>query len=410
MGGNNPIYNWLATGSPISSAYGWLLRVPGKISYLLWPSYAVCAGLVAQFGYTYCSSKKNKLLGKKALVFTVIAGLLVASSGYAVLKSDDYFNYYYSPVEVPAAYQQAFSYIHANLTEDRIADFARYENGSQLNYTVQVNDNPYTERVKSSSGGNDLHHSNGSWLNFIQSFESSYTWNQHRIAGYFVPRSISVPNFGYYHFTYSGVWRPAYTKLQESKTYAVYENLTGVLWNVTRLGNVSPDAARWLPVYGANYILYHDDIFNTTNFAQEDLTIFNQTGCQLVQQWDYIYLYRVPQTFGRIYALDSSWTSTECQSQPPTSADVNASGVNLYDIKQVDATHWEFNLNATKPFLLIFTEGFDSLWTATVKTNNGSLSTIRKMLSEALIHFQLIKLENCRLHCNIDLKHGSIME
>ena len=44
----------------------------------------------------------------------------------------------------------------------------------------------------------------------------------------------------------------------------------------------------------------------------------------------------------------------------------------LYDIKQVDATHWELNLNSTKPFLLIFTEGFDSFWAATVKTNSGS--------------------------------------
>jgi hypothetical protein len=373
LGENNPVYHWLAIDSPLSSAYGWLLRVPGKISYLLWPAYAVCAGLVVQSAYSYCSSKKKNFLCKKALVLTAVAVLLIASTGYAIIKAEDYFNYYYAPVPVPAAYQQAFSYINANLTEDRIAEFARYENGSQLNFTVQVSADPYSERVNSSSGGNDLHHSNSSWLNFIQPFESSYTWNQHRIAGYFVPRSISVPNFGYYHFTYSGVWRPAYTELQESIPYVVYENLTGTTETVTRLGNVSPDAARWLPVYGANYLLYHNDIFNTTNYAQHDLTILNQTGCQLVQQWgDYIYLYRIPQSFGRIYALNSSWESIESQSQPPTAADVNASGVNLYDIKQVDATHWELNLNATKPFSLIFTEGFDSFWAATVKTNNGS--------------------------------------
>jgi hypothetical protein len=369
----NPVYIWLATGSPLSSAYGWLLRVPGKISFLLWPAYAVCAGLVMQSAYSYCSSKKKSVLRKKMLVLTVVAGLLIASSGYAVLKSDDYFNYYYAPVKVPAAYQQAFSYINANLIEARIADFARYENGSRLNFTVQVSADPYSERVNSSSGGNDLRHSNSSWLNFIQPFESSYTWNQHRIAGYFVPRSISVPNFGYYHFTYSGVWRPAYTKLQESITYVVYENLTGSTETVTHLGNVSPNAALWLPVYGANYLLYHNDIFNTTNFAQHDLMILNQTGCQLVQQWgDYIYLYRVPQSFGRIYALNSSWASIETQQKPPTSADVNSSGVNIYDIRQVDATHWEINLNATESFSLIFTEGFDSFWAATVKTNNDS--------------------------------------
>src|SRR5665647_50203 len=324
LGENNPVYRWLAIDSPLSSAYGWLLRVPGKISYLLWPAYAVCVGLVMQSAYSYRSSKKKSVLRKKALVLTAVAGLLIASSGYAVVKSDDYFNYYYAPVQVPASYQQAFSYINANLTEARIADFARYENGSQLNFTVQVSADPPSERVNSSSGGNDLHHSNCTWVNFIQPFESSYTWNQHRIAGYFVPRSISVPNFGYYHFTYSGVWRPAYTKLQESIPYVVYQNLTGYIETVTRLGNVSPDAARWLPVFGANYLLYHNDIFNTKNYAQHDLTILNQTGCQLVQQWgDYVYLYRVPQSFGRIYTLSSSWESIESQSQPPTAVDVN---------------------------------------------------------------------------------------
>ena len=107
-------------------------------------------------------------------------------------------------------------------------------------------------------------------------------------------------------------------------------NLTGATKTVTRLENVNPEAVSWLPVYGANYILYHNDIFNTTNYAQHDLQVLNQTGCQLVQQWgDYIYLYRVPQTFGRIYALNSSWISIESQSQPPTSEDVNASGVNI---------------------------------------------------------------------------------
>jgi hypothetical protein len=368
----NPVYVWLATGSPLSSAYGWLLRVPGKISYLLWPAYAVCAGLVVQSAYSYCSSKKKSFLWKKALVLTTVAVLLIASTGYAIIKAEDYFNYYYAPVPVPAAYQQAFDYINANLTEGRIADFARYENGSQINFVRQTINSSFYE-VVNSSGGNDLKHSDNPLLSFTQPFESSYTWNQHRIAGYFIPRSISVPNFGYYHFTYSGIWRPAYTKLQESITYIVSEDLKGATSNVTRLADVNPDAAYWLPVYGANYLLYHNDIFSTTNYAQNDLIILNQTGCQLVQQWgDYIYLYRVPQSFGRIYTLDSSWESIESQSQPPTEADVSASGVNIYDIKQVDAIHWELNLNATKPFSLIFTEGFDSFWTATVTTNNSS--------------------------------------
>jgi hypothetical protein len=368
----NQVYIWLATGSPLSSAYGWLLRVPGKISYLLWPAYAVCAGLVAQSAYLYYSSIKKNVLRKKTFVLVGFAIMLIASTGYSVIKAEDYFNYYYAPVQVPVAYQQAFSYINDNLTEARIADFARYENGSQINYIVQVKYFPY-EIINSSSGGNDLKHSDNQLLAFTQTFESSYDWNSHRIAGYFVSRSIPAPNFGYYHFTYSGVWRPAYTNFQDSITYPVYRYLNGTNINVTRLENINDQAKDWLPVYGANYILYHDDIFNTTQYAQNDLQVLKRTGFQLVQQWgDYICLYRVPQNFGRIYTLNSTWEDIQSQSQPPTAADVNASGVNIYDIKQVDATHWELNLNATKPFYLIFTEGFDSFWAATVTTNNSS--------------------------------------
>ena len=349
LGWNNPIYTWLATAAPLSSSYGWLLRVPGKISYLLWPAYAVATGLVVQSTYLYCSSKKN-ILRKRVLVLTAVAVLLIASTGYSVIKAEDYFNYYYAPVPVPSAYQQAFSYISNNLTNARIADLARYENGSGQN---NINYNP---------------------AGHPQPFESSYTWNPHRIAGYFVPRSISAPNIGSYHFTYSGTWEPAYAHFQDNVTYQYWSDV-GKPWesnvNVSRLENVNASAVSWFPVYGVNYILYHNDIYNTTGYAQHDLQLLNQTGCQLVQQWgDYIYLYHVPQTFGRIYTLNATWEGNP--STPPTAEDVNASGASIYDITQVDVTHWELNINATKPFSLIFTEGFDSYWAATLTTNGHS--------------------------------------
>ena len=332
LGGNNPVYTWLATSAPLSSSYGWLLRVPGKISYLLWPAYAVSTGLVVQSVYSYCSYRKNAVR-KKALVLAAVVFLLIASTGYAVMKAQDYFNYYYAPVPVPPEYQQAFFYISNDLNDARIVDFARYET-----------------RVASGHPLNSL------------VYEASYTWNPGRIAGYFVSRSVSAPSIGYYHFTYSGTWRPAYENFQNSDLYG-----DGVM----RLGNISSNAALWFPVYGVNYVLYHNDISGTESYAQHDLQVLNKTGCQLVKQWgDYIYLYRVPQSFGRIYALNSSWTNIE--GLPPTAEDVNASGVSIYDIKQVDVTRWELRLNASKPFSLIFTEGFDPYWAATVNASGDS--------------------------------------
>jgi len=381
LGGNNPVYTWLATGSPLSSAYGWLLRVPGKISYLLWPAYTISAGIVVQSIYAYYLSKKRFIV-KKVLVLATVVLLLIGSTGYAVLKADDYFNYYYAPVPIPSEYQQAFNYIGNNLTDARVADLARYENGTNVRYenltaieqSISLNENKTTTVY--SDGGNDLNHSTVFWLNYDQTFESSYNWNEHRIAGYLVPRSITMPSIGNYHFTYSGTWEPAYAHFQENVSRTLWyswvngSQLVATNDTISRLENVNQSAASWFPVYGVNYVLYHNDIFNTTLYGDHDLEVLNATGLELMKQWGgYLYLYHVPQTFGRVYTLNSTINET----QPPTSVDVAASGAKIYDVMQVDPTHWEFNVDANQSFTLIFSEGFDPFWVATVQ--NGTQTT-----------------------------------
>ena len=408
----NQVYIWLATGSPLSSAYGWLLRVPGKISYLLWPAYAVCAGLVVQSAYSFCSSKKKGVLRKKALVMTALVVLLISSTGYAVLKSEDYFNYYYAPVPVPSQYEKAFAYINDNLTDARIADLARYESGFQINFTYLINSNSsitITKRL-----GNNLDYSinnTNSLLNHNQSFESSYIWNPNRIAGYFVPRSISIPNFGYYHFTYSGTWRPAYERFQQSISYVVYWDYNGTITTVPHLENVSSTAVQWLPVYGANYVLYHDDILaylpaldssnvakfaeyspafnlpgtlNQTKFAAYDLEVLKESRCELIKQWGDIYLLKVPESFGRLYTLNSY-----VKDVAPTIGDIENSGVKIENIKQIDATLWQLSVNASNGFTLIFTEGFDSYWEATVTGNNGTSVVPSQKAFESINRFPI---------------------
>lgn len=310
LGENNPIWRWLATDAPFNSYYGWILRVPGKLSYLLWPAYAASIGIVGQSVYTYSISKKNKLV-KKTLIVLATAILLVAAIGYTVIKEQDYFNFYYAPVPVPDPYQQAFTYISEHLNNSRVADLA-----------------PYFQGI----GKNSLH------------FEVSYTWNPDRIAGYFVPRSIPLPSIGVFHFTYSSIWQPAYQNFGEP---------------------LSLDAVSWFPVYGVNHVLFHDDIVGTQAIAQRDLQVLNQTGFELIKRWDYVYLYKVPENFGRIYTLNYDFQVLG----PPTIDDIKSSGVDIIEIKEVDPTLWNVKLNATSPFKLVFAEGFDPYWTATIKTD-----------------------------------------
>jgi hypothetical protein len=372
LGQNNPLYTWLATSTPLASSYGWLLRVPGKISYLLWPIYVVSTGLIVQYVYTYSTSKKA--LPKKMLAIITVVALIVSSNGYAVLKAQDYFNYYYAPVPIPTEYQQAFAYISNNLTDARIADLARYENGSDqnnLNYNAAGPPEP---------------------------FESSYTWNPHRIAGYFVPRSIATPNIGYYHFTYSGIWRPAYTHFHDTVTYQSWFIRDGweYCYNSSRLENISQTATAWFPVYGVNYVLYHNDIENTTIYGEYDLQTLNQTGAQLETNWgDMLYLYRVPETFGRIYTLNNSWSNIT--DMPPTKNDLNLSGATITDIHQVDSTLWHLNITASKPFTLVFTEGFDTYWGATITANDNSYTLGSKEIFGSINSFQINQTGNLQV-------------
>jgi hypothetical protein len=363
LGWNNIVYQWLATQAPLSSYYGWLLRVPGKISYLLWPAYAVSIAIVGQSVYNYLASKKHKF-SKKFIILLGTIVLLVASNSYAIIKQQDYFNFYYTPISVPETYQQAFSYIGQHLNNSNVvADVAPYVNGIDKNSIgfgdnflgLGVSDNPY---------------------------EASYTWNPYRIAGYFVPRSISVPSIGDYHFTYASTWTQAYQNFNQNSSN-----------NQTTLSSMG---VSWFPVYGVDYVLYHNDIVGTNSTAQIDLQTLNQTGFELVKQWNYIYLYKVPQDFGRIYALPYNF-QVQQNNQPPTIDDITSSEVEISNLTELNPTLWTLSANATSPFTLIFTEGFDTNWVATVQSGSqtehySSLNGFGSINSFAITQTGLLKI------------------
>jgi hypothetical protein len=73
--------------------------------------------------------------------------------------------------------------------------------------------------------------------------------------------------------------------------------------------------------------------------------------------------------FGRIYALNASYYYDEWI--PPSLEDVDSSGVTFDEIKQ-DATLWQLDITSINNFKLIFTEGYDAYWMATVQSNSGS--------------------------------------
>jgi hypothetical protein len=339
LGWNNDVYKWLATSAPFNSYYGWLLRVPGKISYLLWPAYAVSIGIVGQGVCNYSFSKKNQHSKKFIAVFVI---LLVASSSYAIIKQQDYFNFYYAPISVPEPYQLAFSYIGQHLNNsDVVADVAPYVNGIQQN-DINI-------------GNNFL------GLGSKTSYEASYTWNPNRIAGYFVPRSIPVPSIGDYHFTYASTWTTAYGHFGESLSQLNSSSL-------------STDSSLWFPIYGVNYVLFHDDIykaiyFDGTNAGDHYLQALNQ-NFTLVKQWDYVYLYKVPQNFGRVYPLPFDYS----ESDKPISIDnITTSRTEISNVVELNPTLWTLSVNATSTFKLIFTEGYDANWIATVQAGNETM-------------------------------------
>jgi hypothetical protein len=83
--------------------------------------------------------------------------------------------------------------------------------------------------------------------------------------------------------------------------------------------------------------------YNTTSYGPAVRT--KENGCQLIGNT--FTCFKVPKSFGRIYALNSSWTGME---NPPTRESVNVSGVTISEVKRFDITLWQFNLHASKPF------------------------------------------------------------
>ncbi|WP_330999823.1 carbohydrate binding domain-containing protein [Archaeoglobus neptunius] len=157
LGGNNPAYVWLSLKSPISYQFGWVFRVPSKISYLVWLVYAsLCSILLMEIRNKY---KKNIII---VIVYIVLSFSLLV--GNMVVE---FFGFYYAPVKIPSEYYDLNDWLSHQSGDFKVIYLAPYFAGMNKN------------KLK---------------------YETSFTWNPERLAGNVFPRSSSKPSIGFYHY------------------------------------------------------------------------------------------------------------------------------------------------------------------------------------------------------------------
>lgn len=233
MGANLPFYFWLIFNAPLSNLIGWIWRVPGKLSYLVWMIYAL-------FTSVFLVALSNKLILYKKMTphisRTASCGFILSLFFILVApKVIAYLGFYYLPVEAPAEYYQLNNWLSNNSEDFKVLCLAPYEYGL---------------------GKNNL------------KYETSFTWNPDRIAGYIIPRSSPKPSLGDYHFT--SPWKQYYS--------FIYPNIPAVL-------------SKYLYFLNVKYLIYNTDIVGTENQTKEDIAHLENSDLNLVKKLNYSYVF-----------------------------------------------------------------------------------------------------------------------
>ena len=234
LGTTTPIYDWLVFNVPFVRSFGWVLRVPGKLSYMLWTLYAVMIAIVIA-----------KLLDApmKRGIKVGIAAVLLASMAISILpKTLIYFFDYYAPVKTPGTYEQLHAFLRSN--SDGVA---------RVLYLA-----PYDFAF----GDNSLR------------FETSYTWNPNRLAAASPAISAPSPSIAYYHLTYRD-W-------QHSLYPSIYPRIP------LSLGQ------QHLADAGVRYVVYHNDIVGAEGRGQKDIARLQRSDLTPVASFGNIRLFENP--------------------------------------------------------------------------------------------------------------------
>lgn len=232
LGTHTPILNWLVFDAPLVRSVGWIFRVPGKLSYMLWPFY--CVGFALILGRVVTRRRTPERVG----------ALLVAGLGLGMLllpKTVAYFYNYYVPVPQPPEYVRLDSFLENVPGSYRILYLAPYDG---------------------SFGKNRLE------------FETSFTWNPTRLAAATPVISSPRPSIGYYHLTYRD-WQTSLYPL-------IYPTLPRNI------------GARYLSTAGVRFLVYHNDIVGGEARGRADLLRLNETDLELVASFGFIHVFENP--------------------------------------------------------------------------------------------------------------------
>lgn len=220
LGTRLPFYEWLVLRSPVVSHYGWLLRVPGKLSYVLWLFMALTIGIAGS-----TSMPQLKLDVRRGLMSLLVVG---AVFGVAIKGTATFF-YYYAPIIQPREYSALEAFLR-EVPPGRVMYLAPYA---------------------------------GSFGRNEQQYETSFTWNRGRLATNTPAISSPIPSVDYYHLTYHD-WQPLISQVQNKLS-------------AKDLGT------RLLAPAGIRYVVYHADIVGGEVQSAADLRALRDSDLRLVR-------------------------------------------------------------------------------------------------------------------------------
>jgi hypothetical protein len=234
LGTTTSLYDWLVFRVPVVRSFGWIFRVPGKLSYVLWVFYALMAAVLV-----------GRLLEARLArtLRIIVLGLLAVSTTVLIApKAIAYFFHYYVPTEIPSDYDRLTSFLDTQETGDtRALYLAPYDFGL---------------------GKNSL------------GYEASFTWNPRRLAAASPAISSPIPSIGYYHLTYRD-WQAA-----------LYPSI---------YRRIPPDIGRThLSIAGVKFLIYHADIVGGEARADRDLTKLMESDLLHVRTFGDIHVFENP--------------------------------------------------------------------------------------------------------------------
>lgn len=234
LGTTTPLYDWLVFRVPVVRSVGWIFRVPGKLSYVLWVFYAIMGAVLVGKLMEARIARSLRMVGLTLLVAT--------TSILIVPKVVSHFFKYYLPVQVPHEYVDLTTYLSATKIEmRRVLYLAPYDFGFGEN---------------------------------LLQFETSHTWNPSRLAAASPAISSPVPSIGYYHLTFRD-WQAALYP-------SIYPGLP------EDLGRAHLGPA------GVRYLVYHNDIIGAEARGEKDLAKLQNSDLREVATFGDIHVFENP--------------------------------------------------------------------------------------------------------------------